>query len=141
MKIALFFLSAFFAATVAYAAETALTVTEITETSAAIPYENVDATNGNSAANRNGDVFFLIYNAGADTNVVTITAQNTSKDVAGWGTLTKSDNTVSLTAGQRKMVGPFRSRPWNDSSGNIILSYSGDSSSDIDIAALRIAGK
>lgn len=122
----------------ALGAETALTVTTLSETSAAIPYEDMDTANGNSAANLNGDVFFLFYNAsGSDSATVTITAQNTSKSVPGWGTLTKSDNSVSLSNGDRKMVGPFRSTAWNDSSGNIILAVSGDASADVDVAALR----
>lgn len=134
----LFLLSLCFSV-VATAAETAVTVTTLSETAAAIPYESVDTTNGNSAANLNGDVFFLLYNAdAADSAVVTFTAQQTSKTVAGYGTLTKANLAVTLTALQRQMVGPFRSRAWNNSSGNIIFNVTGDASGDVDVAALRV---
>ena len=122
-----------------FAAETAFTVTSLSETVAAISYESVDTTNGNSASNPNGDLFLLLYNAsGADAATVTITAQSTTKTVAGWGTLAKSDNVITMALGTRKMVGPFRKTAWNDSSGNVIITTTGDASGSVDVAALRV---
>jgi len=119
-------------------AETNLAVTTISETSAEFAELTNDTTNGNKMANPNGDLFVVLYNSGADTNTATFTAQRTSKDVPGYGTMTKANNTVSLTTGQRKIVGPFRSSAWNDSSGYVILNYSGTSSNAIKVSPLRV---
>lgn len=123
----------------AFAVETALTVTRLTETSVLLPYENSDDVNGNSASNRTGDVFLAISlpSGAAGTATVTITAQNTSKEVVGYGVLTKADNVISMGLGEEKVVGPFPPRSWNDSSGNLIISYTGTGAADVDIAALR----
>lgn len=124
--------------TLGFAAETALTVTTISETAALIPYESVDTTNGNKAFNPNGDLILLILNGGASEGTVTLTAQQTSTSKAGYGTLTKPDNTISFTSGQKKMVGPLPMKAYNDSSGYVILSFSGDASADFDVAAVRV---
>jgi hypothetical protein len=120
------------------ATPTALTVTKLSETSANIPWENADNANGNSALNNNGDVFFLFKNgSGVSTATVTITAQSAAPSVSGYGPLTKSNVTVSLAASGEEMVGPFNALVWNNSSDQIIVSYAGDASADVDVAALR----
>jgi hypothetical protein len=124
------------------AGETALTVQTVSETEAAIGYESVDVTNANSAANPNGDLFLLLFNEhGADSATVTITAQNTTKTVPGYGVMTKADKVVTLTTLQRKVVGPFRKASWNNSSGLVIITTTGTASGSVDIAAMRVPGE
>lgn len=120
-------------------AETALTVNNVSETAQALPFESGDEPNGNSAANHNGDVFFILRNDdGSNSGVVTFTAQQTSKSVSGYGPLTKDDLAVTLTAGQQQIVGPFPARAWNNSSGLVILAFSGTASASISVATMRI---
>lgn len=124
----------------ALAVETALTVTEISETPILLPYENADNSNGNSFSNRSGDVFLslLLPTGSAGSATVTVTAQTTSTEVPGFGVLTKADLVVALSVGEEKIVGPFPSQSWNDNSGNVILAITGTGASDVDFAALRI---
>lgn len=120
--------------------ETALTVTEISETPILLPYENADNSNGNSFSNRSGDAFLslLLPVGSAGSATVTVTAQTTSTEVPGFGVLTKSDLVVALAVGEEKIVGPFPAQAWNDNSGNVILAITGTGASDVDFAALRI---
>lgn len=122
-----------------FAVETALTVTRLSETAVLFPYQNADSANGNSIQNRTGDVFLAVKvpSGGAGSATVTIVAQNTTNTVPGWGPLTKANLAVALTVGQEKLVGPFPARAWNNSAGNMIVTYSGAGAADVDIAALR----
>lgn len=122
-----------------FAVPTALTVTRSSETAVAIPYQNSDATNGNSISNRTGDVFLLlrIPTGSAGAANVTVVAQNTTNVVPGWGPLTKANLVVGLAVGEEKLVGPFPARAWNNSNGEIVLTYTGGGSNDVDIAAIR----
>jgi len=143
MKHALsFFIVALLIPVFANAAETALTVTDVSETSAAVPFTDADQANGNKAINRNGDIFFILKNSHvSDSATVTVTAQKTSKVIPGFGTMTKANNTVSLAAGAEKIVGPFRATAWNDASGYVILSFSGDASASVTVAAMRVPAR
>ena len=123
-----------------YAVETSLTITNVNEVSPLLmPFENADNVNGNSLSNRTADIFLVLFlpSGAAGSAVVTLTAQNTSTEVPGFGVMTKADLVVSLNVGEEKLVGPFPTRSWNNSSGNVILSYSGTGASDVDVAALR----
>lgn len=98
---------------------------------------NSDPVNGMRATNENGDVFFFVDNPDASSAVITFTAQIATKEVPGYGPLTKSNLSVTLAGGESKMVGPFPARAWNDASGDILISFSGDASDDLDLAAIR----
>lgn len=121
-------------------AETALTVGSVSETELDVTtLENADTSNNNSAANLNGDVMLLLDNPGASTATVTVTAQTTSKNVSGYGPMTKADKVVTLTTGQTKLVGPFPAKTWNDGNGNLIITAGGAGAADVDLKAFRIA--
>jgi len=139
MKYALAFILAMILITAkVIGAETNLAVTTISETSAVLADLTNDTTNGNKLANPNGDLFVVLYNGGADTNTATFTAQKTSHSVPGYGTMTKSNNTVTLLTGARQIVGPFRSSAWNNSTGYVILNFAGTSSNAIKVSPLRV---
>lgn len=119
----------------------ALTVQSLGETALDVGgnLENADSGSGDTAANPNGQLYLYMENndGSANSATVTITAQKTSKDVPGWGSLTKSDITVSLADGEAKMVGPLPKTPYNNSSGNVAISYTGDGAASVDIIALE----
>lgn len=121
----------------AHAVETALTVQEISETAWTQSLSNADQANGNSVANPNGDVF-LILSGTAGTSTVTITAQAPSIEFPGYGPLTKANLAIQLTSGQTKIVGPLQSRSWNNSAGNIILSFSSAETTSVAMKALKL---
>jgi len=121
-------------------AETALTVRDVSETEVDLGalIENVDTANENSAANPNGDVMFFIWNNGATGQaVVTFTAQNSPKTIAGHGPLTKANLAVTLETGEKKLIGPFNAQMWNDGSDNVLMVHSGTGEADLDILAFR----
>lgn len=123
----------------ALAAPTTLTVVQVSETAAAIADNAADTANGNRVSNPNGDVFFILRNtSGSDSATVTFTAQTTSKQVPGFGPMTKSNLAVSLAANAIKHVGPFPKAAWNDSSNYIQLATTGTASSSVKITPLRV---
>lgn len=116
-----------------------LSVQTVSETDAAVSFANADSGSGDLVPNKGGNVFLILKNGHATgAATVTITAQNTSKSVEGWGPLTKSDIAVSLAAGDEKIVGPFAEGAWNNSSDQIALSYTGTAAADVDVAALKL---
>jgi len=123
-----------------FAVETALTVTELSETAIIAPFENADNANGNSYQNRTADasILLLLPVGSAGTATVTITAQNTvNPNVPGWGPLTKADIVVALNVGEQKLLGPLAVNAWNDSNGDVIISYAGTGAADVDVAVVR----
>lgn len=121
-------------------AETAIAVKSISETETDLTARiDADETNGNKVTNPNGDVFLILLNSSAtDAATVTVTAQETSKDIEGYGPMTKVDLVVDLALGEEKMVGPFPQRAWNDSSDDIILAITGTAAADVKIDALKL---
>ena len=120
-------------------AETALTVNSISET----PYdmttrEDADETNGNKAANPNGDLFFVLLNTdGANSATVTFAAQKTSVDFAGYGPMAKANLAVALAANEEKIVGPFKKQPWNDANGDVLMAITGTGAAGVKINAFK----
>lgn len=118
----------------------AVTVNEIDD-SAAVAFTPVDAdeASGDTFVNSNGDLaLYFINESGTDAATVTLTAQETSKDVSGYGQMSKSNLTISLAAGEDKIVGPLEKRAWNDSSGNVNAAYSGTAAASVKVYAFRL---
>jgi len=129
-------LGIFLAPVTAYAVETPLTVATITEAGLDVTTPtDCDTGNNHSAVNSNGDVMLYLDNPGGSTATVTITAQTTSKVVAGFGTLTKADRVITLLTTETFIAGPFTSQAFNDSSGNIIITCGGAGAADINLTA------
>lgn len=110
----------------------------IDEDGVTVIYANAGGS-GDVVTNTDGKTFLHLKNPGASTATVTITAQNTSKEVAGWGTLTKSDVVITLTTGTEQFAGPFAIDAFNNSSGQIALTYGGAGAADVDVAALILS--
>lgn len=116
----------------------ALTVQSVSETATAISYANANSGGNDTCANKDGKVFIHFKNPGASSASAIVDAITTSKNVPGFGPLAKTDLTVSLSAGQDKIVGPFTTGAWVNSSGNIVITYSGAGAADVDVACLRL---
>ena len=103
-------------------AQTAITVQTTSETDIT-PGGTTGGTDhaaGWTVTNPNGDVMLLIENTAATGSaVITITAQDVSVTVPGYGPLTKANLSITVGVNAQKIVGPFPPRVWNDTSGNI----------------------
>lgn len=119
----------------------ALTVQTAGETAIDIDdsLENADSASGDTAANPNGQLYlYMENNAGnGDAATVTITAQKTTRNVPGYGPLTKANLVISLADGAQAMVGPLPKQPWNNSAGSVAISYGGDGAAAVDIVAIE----
>ena len=93
------------------------TLTVITPTYAGATFSPASAAGGGDKFVNTGNELLYIKNGGGSTITLTLDAQT----VAG---LTITDPTVSITAGQEKVIGPFDPRYFTDSSGFLNLSYS-----------------
>lgn len=116
-----------------------IAVQAISETPLEATYGNADTENGDKCANKDGKVLLHLKNGGANEATVTVAAQRTSKEVPGYGPMTKSDLEITIPAGEERFVGPFPAGAWSDSSGNLNWSYGGDGAADVDVACLRIS--
>lgn len=112
-----------------------LTVQEIVETGLEAAYAAADAL-GDAALNLAGDVILHVRNGDVAAHTVTVTAQRSSKPVAGFGAMSKADLQVSVPAGGDRFMGPFPVQAFNDPSARIRISY--DDATGITIAALRV---
>tara|TARA_Y100001973_G_C5152444_1_gene308861 strand:- start:819 stop:1187 length:369 start_codon:yes stop_codon:yes gene_type:complete len=113
----------------------ALTVRSIVETGLTVPSYETAASGGDTMTNT-GKEFLLVKNSNgsAASREVTITAQTTSVDHTTLGVLTKSNVVKSIAAGASALIGPFPTVAFNNTSGNIEITYS-DSAADITILA------
>lgn len=76
--------------------------------------------------------FIHIKNGDASSHTLTVASQYAS-DPQG---LTSADLTVSIPAGEERMVGPFSERAFADSDGNVQLSY--DAVTSVTVAVLEV---
>lgn len=95
-----------------------------------------------AAASAGGDQFentsaeiVVVKNASGAGITVTAHAQNTTKDVPGYGTMTKANGGGAVAAGATAYFGPFPTKAFNNASGRISLSYS--STTSVTVGVLR----
>ena len=66
------------------------------------------AAGGDTFANDGSEKQFLhVKNGDASDHTVTVTPDISSKDVRGYGTLTRANVAVVVTAGEERFIGPF----------------------------------
>lgn len=118
-----------------------LSIQEISESPLEPTMSTADTSNGDKFKNYEENVFILVENTD-DTNaaVVTVTAQDTSENIPGFGSMSKSSITVNLATGEKNLVGPFPRKAFNDSSEDVSLAYSGDGASSVKVAVLKAHG-
>lgn len=97
---------------------------------------NSAAAGGDQFAN-DGQVILHIKNTNGSARTVTVTAQNTSYNKPGMGSLTKANASVSVpaTTGER-FLGPFPTDAFNDSNGNCQISYTAETG--VTVAVLKV---
>lgn len=93
------------------------------------------AAGGDAVLNLSGDVFLHVKNGDAAAHTVTVTAQDASENVPGFGGMTKADAVVSVPAGGERFIGPFPRQAFNDANGKVQIAY--DNVTSVTIAALR----
>lgn len=103
-------------------------------------FANATTSGGDKIDNDDGATILHLKNGGASSATVTVTAQDTSEEVAGFGAMTKADLVVTVPAGAERLVGPLPKRAFNDADGNLNLAYGGAGAADVDVAAYRAVG-
>ena len=94
------------------------------------------AAGGDQFAN-NGKVILLLKNTNGSPRTVTVTAQQSTVTKPGFGSLTKSNASVSVPATTGEVVlGPFPIDAFNDASGNCLITYTADSG--VTVAVVRL---
>ena len=112
-----------------------VTIQQITETGGSVTYSAATSGDGDVADN-GGSTFLHIKNGGGGSITATITAQTTSIDSSIYGDLTKANASIAVAAEGEAFIGPFKPSAFNDSNGQIAITYSGVTS--VTIAALYI---
>lgn len=108
-----------------------LTAQEIVEAGLEASYDA--ATGGGDDFVNNGKEFIHVKNGSGGDITVTVTAQRTITNKAGFGPMTKSDSAVVVTAGEERFIGPFPISAFNNSTGKAVITYSGVTSLTIAI--------
>ena len=111
-----------------------LTLQQITEAGGAVTYAS--AAGGGDTVENNGKVFLHYKNGSGGEITVTITAQTTSVDSSVYGDLTKANATQLIAASGECFIGPFSPLAYNNSSSQIVITYSGVTS--LTVAALQL---
>lgn len=111
-----------------------LTLQQITEAGGSVTYSA--AAEAGDTADNGGSTFLNIKNGGGSEVTITIAAQTTSVDSSIYGDLTKANATVTIAGSEEAFIGPFKPSAFNDSDGEIVITYSAVTS--VTIAALYI---
>lgn len=111
-----------------------LTRQDITEAGLEASYASA-ASGGDQVAN-DGRTVLHVKNAGGAARTVTVTAQDSSESVPGFGTMTRADIAVAVPDAGDRFIGPLPLEAFNDAAGNIQISYS--AVTGVTIAALRL---
>ncbi len=102
----------------------------------AITYASA-AGGGDTFANDGTERTFLIaVNADASSTNITFTNQLSAEKVPGFGQVDFSDKVIAVAAGATKVIGPFKTKQWNNTSGAVAVSYS--SVTSLTVAAVKM---
>lgn len=89
------------------------------------------AASGGDQFDNTGSEVLLISNGDTSGKTVTITAQTTSYDFGLSGNVSKSDRTLTVSAGGVGIMGPFPEDAFNDSNEQVQITYSGVTSLEV----------
>ncbi len=103
-------------------AETAWTVQDLTQTGIAPTKQAIDVTNSNKFAN-NGRVRLHFYGAASAVGTVTVKGQVACEQGVVHDKVTAA-NALDATTKELEL-GPFDMRHFNDSTGNVIVQFTG----------------
>lgn len=82
------------------------------------------AAGGDTIVNDDGKTILHVVNGGGASINVTITAQTTNASNNTFGSLTKGNIVVAVPAGQQRFIGPFPKAAFNQTNGQVAISYS-----------------
>ena len=100
----------------------------------------VSAASGGDVFANDGKTIFLILNVNAGSpRTITATAQDTTANAAGFGAVTKANAEQAVEQATLDCMGPFPTTAFNNSSGQVVITYS-DSAADLTVAAVRVSG-
>ena len=110
-----------------------LTAQQITQAGLEPVYVTPTVTEGDKVANT-GKQFFDVQNDSGSAITATVVPEITTVVDPLLGTLKKENAVLNLAAGEEGFLGPFETKAFNDSSGNIKITCSAVSS--VKLAAL-----
>ena len=110
-----------------------LTAQQITQAGLEPVYVTPTVTEGDKVANT-GKQFFHVQNDSGSAITATVVPEITTVVDPLLGTLKKENAVLNLAAGEEGFLGPFETKAFNDSSGNIKITCSAVSS--VKLAAL-----
>ena len=110
-----------------------LTIQSIVEAGLTANYTS--AAGGGDVVPNDGTIFLHVKNGGGTSVTVTVTAQTTTTTDPSLGAVTKSNVAKAIAAGAEAFIGPLKKQAFNNSQGQIAITYSGVTS--LTIAALR----
>ncbi|MCK5643458.1 MAG: hypothetical protein KAJ19_21790 [Gammaproteobacteria bacterium] len=113
-----------------------LTAQEIVEAGLEATYDA--ATGGGDDFLNSGREMIHVKNGSGSEITVTVTAQKTTLAKGGYGTLTKSNSVVAITAAEDRFIGPFPITAFNDPNGKAQITYSDVTS--LTLAVIKGAG-
>lgn len=109
------------------------TVEDITESGLGATYNTANSAGDDFKNTPEERVVVHVKNGDTASHTVTVAATDSSEDFAGWGTMTKSDISVSVAAGGEQFIGPFPIKAFGNAP---TITYS--STTGITVAVLRV---
>ena len=101
-----------------------LTPLKVTESGVGSNINTAYAETGGDEFSNSGIEFLRIRNDHASgTYTARITAQTTSISLPTYGSVTKSNTDITVTAGTDAYVGPFKQGSWNDANNKVQITY------------------
>lgn len=108
---------------------------KVINTGLEVAYSNC-AGGGDVADNSDGKTFLHVKNASVGDITVTVTPQNPNVNTGTHGAAVVATVAVVVTAGEQRLIGPFPKQAFNNSSKQLVITYSGVTT--LTIAALYI---
>lgn len=94
------------------------------------------AGGGDVVDNSDGKTFLHVKNGSGGSITVTVTPQNPNVNTGSHGPAVVATVAIAIGAGSERMIGPFAKQAFNNSSKQLVITYSGVTS--LTIAALYI---
>jgi hypothetical protein len=108
------------------------TINTINSTGLASLLYTASATSGGDKFPNTGNLYVSIKNDSSETRTVTFTTQVTSFDSPVYGPAVKENSSLVIAAGRIGWIGPFSMNAYNDTDGNVNITYT--SGADILVA-------
>ncbi len=83
------------------------------------------AGGGDVVDNRDGRTVLIIKNAHSSPQTVTVVVQDTNASTPKFGTTVKTDAVLAVTNAKEATLGPFPVAAYNNSSHELVITYSG----------------